>query len=136
MRGYCLGGGLEIAAACDLRIAAGDARMGMPEVRVGIPSVIEAALLPALNEFYHGLGELLSECEIFPTEEAVEAISALAEPARDDEDLTLHEYVPGPAQDAQASSDEPLDAREAAKDADPAAQVEPDGRAVRAAGVV
>ena len=48
MRGYCLGGGLEIAAACDLRIAADDARMAMPEVRVGIPSVIEAALLPGL----------------------------------------------------------------------------------------
>ncbi|MEK9661455.1 MAG: enoyl-CoA hydratase-related protein, partial [Alphaproteobacteria bacterium] len=45
---YCLGGGLEIAAACDLRIAADDARFAMPEVRVGIPSVIEAALLPAL----------------------------------------------------------------------------------------
>lgn len=48
MRGYCLGGGLEVAAACDMRIAADDAVMGMPEVRVGIPSVIEAALLPAL----------------------------------------------------------------------------------------
>ncbi len=48
MRGYCLGGGLEIAAACDFRIAADDARMGMPEVQVGIPSVIEAALLPEL----------------------------------------------------------------------------------------
>lgn len=48
MRGYCLGGGLEIAASCDLRIAADDAHMGMPEVRVGIPSVIEAALLPEL----------------------------------------------------------------------------------------
>ncbi len=48
MRGYCLGGGLEIAAACDLRIAADDARMAMPEVQVGIPSVIEAALLPEL----------------------------------------------------------------------------------------
>ena len=48
MRGYCLGGGLEIAAACDLRIAADDARMGMPEVQIGIPSVIEAALLPEL----------------------------------------------------------------------------------------
>lgn len=48
LRGYCLGGGLEIAAACDLRIAAADAQFAMPEVRVGIPSVIEAALLPAL----------------------------------------------------------------------------------------
>ena len=48
MQGYCLGGGLEIAASCDLRIAADDAHMGMPEVRVGIPSVIEAAILPEL----------------------------------------------------------------------------------------
>jgi len=46
--GWCLGGGLEIAAACDLRITAHDAKFGMPEVRVGIPSVIHAALLPRL----------------------------------------------------------------------------------------
>ena len=46
--GHCLGGGLEIAAACDLRVAASDSRLGMPEVRVGVPSVIEAALLPPL----------------------------------------------------------------------------------------
>lgn len=48
IRGYCLGAGLEVAAACDLRIATRDARFGMPEVQVGIPSVIEAALLPPL----------------------------------------------------------------------------------------
>ncbi len=48
IQGYCLGAGLEIAAACDLRAAAEDARFAMPEVRVGIPSVIEAALLPRL----------------------------------------------------------------------------------------
>jgi enoyl-CoA hydratase/carnithine racemase len=48
MPGWCLGGGLEVAAACDFRIAADDARFGMPEVRVGIPSVIHAALLPRL----------------------------------------------------------------------------------------
>ena len=48
MQGYTLGGGLEVAAACDLRIAAHGSRMGMPEVRMGIPSVIEAALLPQL----------------------------------------------------------------------------------------
>jgi enoyl-CoA hydratase len=48
MQGFTLGGGLEVAAACDMRIAAHGATMGMPEVRVGIPSVIEAALLPQL----------------------------------------------------------------------------------------
>ncbi len=48
IRGYCLGAGLEVAAACDLRVASDDAVFGMPEVRVGIPSVIEAALLPRL----------------------------------------------------------------------------------------
>ena len=48
MQGYALGAGLEVAAACDLRVASAGARMGMPEVRVGIPSVIEAALLPML----------------------------------------------------------------------------------------
>lgn len=48
INGYCLGGGLEVAAAADIRIAADSARFGMPEVKVGIPSVIEAALLPPL----------------------------------------------------------------------------------------
>jgi len=48
MPGWCLGGGLEVAAACDFRVAAADAKFAMPEVKVGIPSVIHAALLPRL----------------------------------------------------------------------------------------
>jgi enoyl-CoA hydratase len=48
IQGYAFGGGLEIAAACDVRIAADAAVFGMPEVKLGIPSVIEAALLPPL----------------------------------------------------------------------------------------
>ncbi|HYF07136.1 MAG TPA: enoyl-CoA hydratase [Acetobacteraceae bacterium] len=48
INGFTLGAGLEVAASCDLRIAAESARFGMPEVLVGIPSVVEAALLPGL----------------------------------------------------------------------------------------
>ena len=46
--GWCLGGGLEVALACDLRLCDDSAMFGMPEVKVGIPSVIHAALLPRL----------------------------------------------------------------------------------------
>lgn len=48
IQGWTLGAGLEVAAACDMRVAAAGARFGMPEVRVGLPSVVEAALLPGL----------------------------------------------------------------------------------------
>ncbi|ABM57416.1 enoyl-CoA hydratase [Verminephrobacter eiseniae] len=46
--GWALGGGLELAAACDLRYASNRAQLGMPEVKIGIPSIIHAALLPRL----------------------------------------------------------------------------------------
>lgn len=48
IQGFTFGAGLELAAACDMRIAAHSARFGMPEVKLGIPSVVEAALLPML----------------------------------------------------------------------------------------
>jgi enoyl-CoA hydratase/carnithine racemase len=36
IRGYCLGGGLNVANLCDLRIAAEDARFGIPAARMGL----------------------------------------------------------------------------------------------------
>lgn len=46
IRGYCLGPGVEIAAACDMRLAATDASFGMSEVYAGMPAVAGAAILP------------------------------------------------------------------------------------------
>jgi len=36
VNGFALGGGCEVALACDLRIAAEDAELGFPEIRLGI----------------------------------------------------------------------------------------------------
>ena len=36
IHGFCLGGGLEIALACEYRIAIDDARLGFPEVMLGL----------------------------------------------------------------------------------------------------
>jgi enoyl-CoA hydratase len=71
INGPCLGAGLELALACDLRIAVAGAPLGLPEVRVGVPSVIEAALLPPMV----GPGraaELLFTGESIPAERALE----------------------------------------------------------------
>lgn len=36
VRGHCMGGGLEVALGCGLRIAAADARFALPEVKRGV----------------------------------------------------------------------------------------------------
>lgn len=47
LNGVCLGAALELALACDIRIAHPGVLLGLPEVKLGIPSVVDAALLPA-----------------------------------------------------------------------------------------
>jgi methylglutaconyl-CoA hydratase len=49
VHGYCLGGGLEIAVACDLRVAATTATMGFTEARIGaFPGAGGAVYTPRL----------------------------------------------------------------------------------------
>ena len=69
--GWCLGGGLELAMACDVRVAAFNTQFGMPEVKVGIPSVIHAALMPKLIGQARATWLLLSG-ENISTEQAVQ----------------------------------------------------------------
>jgi enoyl-CoA hydratase/carnithine racemase len=92
INGYCLGAGLEIAAACDLRVAAEGALLGMPEVKLGLPSVVEAAILPMLTGWGRArwmlmTGETFGAAQaqswglveaVYPLEELDLAVDALA----------------------------------------------------------
>jgi enoyl-CoA hydratase/carnithine racemase len=66
----CVGGALEVALGCDLRVASSDARLGLPEVRFGIiPDVGGSSRLPQVI----GLGrakELVMTGRIIGAEEA------------------------------------------------------------------
>jgi enoyl-CoA hydratase len=70
INGYCLGGGCELALACDLRIGADSAKLGQPEVRLGIiPGGGATQRLPRLV----GYGKAL---QLVLTGEIVDAVSA------------------------------------------------------------
>jgi methylglutaconyl-CoA hydratase len=48
--GHCTGGGVGLAAACDISIAADDVRLGFTEVRIGvIPAMISVICLPKMR---------------------------------------------------------------------------------------
>ena len=70
IHGACLGGAMELALACDLRVIAADAVVGLPETRIGlIPDVGGSSRLPAVV----GLGrakELIMTGKIIGGEEA------------------------------------------------------------------
>src|SRR5271167_3926591 len=46
IRGQCLGGGLELALACDLILAEETAQLGCPEIQLGVFPPAASALLP------------------------------------------------------------------------------------------
>jgi enoyl-CoA hydratase/carnithine racemase len=70
IHGGAIGGALELALACDLRVAAQDAVMGLPETRVGlIPDVGGSSRLPAVV----GLGRAK---EMIMTSKLVDGVEA------------------------------------------------------------
>ncbi|MCP5044639.1 MAG: enoyl-CoA hydratase/isomerase family protein [bacterium] len=70
IQGWCVGGGLVLAAACDLRVAAEDARFSIPEIDLGIPLAwggiprLVREIGPALTK------ELVITCRPFDAHEA------------------------------------------------------------------
>jgi enoyl-CoA hydratase/carnithine racemase len=70
IEGYCLGGGLELALACDLRVASENSRLGFPEVKLAVfPAGGGTERLPRL------IGEARAR-ELIYTGEAVDAREA------------------------------------------------------------
>lgn len=70
IRGHCVGGGLVLAAGCDLRVAADDTRFSIPEVDLGIPLAwggiprLVREIGPAMTK------ELVMTCRPFGADEA------------------------------------------------------------------
>jgi len=61
INGYALGGGCEVALACDLRIAARSARLGQPEIKLGlIPGGGGTQRLPRLVGFGRAMRMVLT----------------------------------------------------------------------------
>ncbi len=83
----CVGGALEVALGCDLRIASSDASLGLPEVKFGIiPDVGGSTRLPAVV----GLGrakELIMTARLIGAEEAhqIGLVNRVVEPEELDE---------------------------------------------------
>jgi enoyl-CoA hydratase/carnithine racemase len=84
INGHCMGGGLEIALACDVRLAKRDAgRLGLPEINLGLePGVGGTQRLPRIIGYARAI-ELLTQGRALAFEEALDMgiVNAVYEPA-------------------------------------------------------
>jgi enoyl-CoA hydratase len=84
INGFCLGGGMELALACDVRIASSSAKLGQPEVNLGIiPGGGGTQRLPRIVGLGAALRLILSG-EIIAAEEALRLrlVEEVVEPAK------------------------------------------------------
>ena len=88
INGYALGGGAELALACDLRFMAGDAKIGLPQARLGIiPGWNGAERLMHVVGYARAMRMLLS-CEQLSAKEALD--QGLVDAVAADEDVVDH----------------------------------------------
>ena len=88
VQGAALGGGCELAIACDLVIAAESAKFGQPEIKLGVFPPIAAALFPQLIG-HQQAARLLFSGETINATEAVRLGLATYLVANDDLQSTL-----------------------------------------------
>ena len=106
--GYALGGGCEIALACDWRIAAADAKFGQPEITLGvIPGGGGTQRLPRLVGASRAK-ELIMSGRIVDAEEAlaiglVDRVVPAGESVYEAAVAMVQPYVTGPAQALRAA---------------------------------
>ncbi|MEE9208090.1 MAG: enoyl-CoA hydratase-related protein [Gemmatimonadota bacterium] len=60
VNGAALGGGCELLLACDMALAASDAKLGQPEIRLGVFPPVAAAILPRLVGLQHAMDLILT----------------------------------------------------------------------------
>ncbi len=90
INGFCLGGGCELAMACDIRIASEKARMGQPEVNLGIiPGGGGTQRLPRLVGEGQAMRLILSGGMIGGEEAARIGLVEMAVPAEELRETTL-----------------------------------------------
>lgn len=106
INGAAMGGGLELALACDVRIAADSARMALPEVLRGMGATFGASLLPRLvpvgiayDMLYAGRALTAAEAarwglvnQVVPAAELGEAAERYARSLLNNAPLTMRRY--------------------------------------------
>jgi enoyl-CoA hydratase/3-hydroxyacyl-CoA dehydrogenase len=106
LHGYCLGGGVQLAIACDIRICAGDACIGLPAIREGLfPGMAPLRLVQLI-----GLGparRLILSGEVIGPEQALQLglIDHLTPAERFDAGVAdvVERYLAAPAAAARAT---------------------------------
>lgn len=92
VNGAALGGGLELALACDIVLARSGAKLGQPEIQLGVFPPAAAALLPRRVGMQRALDMILTGCAVRAEEAVAMGLVTRAVPA-DDFDVEVEDYV-------------------------------------------
>jgi enoyl-CoA hydratase/carnithine racemase len=82
--GLCIGGGVQVALSCDLRIAAQGTRMGIPAARLGLAYPLEAIETLVNTVGHANAREILFSARLFDADEALSMglVNRVVEPGK------------------------------------------------------